>query len=65
MNIRYANDLLLTDLVRQLNAHHKSFSDHLTDGYLHAANVQVDYMLQKLAAIGYRLNDIRFKNNEA
>ena len=44
MNIRYANDLLLTELVRQFNAEVKSFQHHLTDGYLAAANQGIDRM---------------------
>lgn len=57
--VRYANDLLLTDLVRRLNAEHKSFGHHLTDGNLHAAFLRCLTMQKQLDGIMYRLNDIQ------
>ena len=61
-NIRYANDLLLTELARQLHAEYESYRHHLTDGYLGAAFLRLETMRKQIDEIQYRLNDIRFKN---
>jgi hypothetical protein len=66
MTIRYANDLLLTDLARRLTNEHKSFQHHLTDGYLDAAFLRCVTMLKQIDGIMEILNDIRFRSgNEA
>jgi hypothetical protein len=59
-SIRYANDLLLTELVRQATAEWKSFNHHLTDGYLNAAFLRASTLQKQLEDIQHRLNKIRW-----
>jgi hypothetical protein len=60
MTIRYANDLLLTELSRQINAEMASMNTHLRDGYLDAAFLGARSMQKKLDKLMDRLNELKY-----
>lgn len=65
MSIRYANDLEITDSARQITNQLASLNAHLRDGYLDAAFLSALRMQKKLDVLMERLNDIKYRPNEA
>lgn len=64
MNIRYANDLELTDIARQLVNEHGSMDCYLTAGNLDGAFLRALTMVKKLDALMERLNRIKYGKAE-
>ena len=59
--MRYANDLKLTDLARQIHNTEKSLQSHLTGGYLDGAFLRAQEMMAKLEKLQECLNDIKYE----
>jgi hypothetical protein len=57
---RYANDLELTDLARQITSQLAGLNDDLRDGYLDAAFLKASNLQVKLEKLQWRLNDIKY-----
>lgn len=57
--IRYANDLELTELAREITNCTASMNAHLQDGHLDAAFLDAHSMETKLDKLKWRLNDIK------
>lgn len=60
MIIRYANDVELTELARQIRNEEKSLQAYLTDGRLDGAFLRAQHMMNKLAKLQDRLNAIKY-----
>jgi hypothetical protein len=60
MTVRYANDLLLTDLARRITNEWAEINAMLTHGKLHAAAKKALAMDTDMLGFIHRLNDIRF-----
>jgi hypothetical protein len=60
MRVRYANDLLLTDLARRITNEWADINAMLTRGDHHAAYRKALAMDTDLLGFQQRLNDIRF-----
>ena len=58
--MKYANDLMLTDLARRLKALHQSMDAHMTDGNLDSAFLRALTMVKTLDGLMERLNDIKY-----
>jgi hypothetical protein len=58
--VKYANDLMLTDLGRRLKALHQSMDAHMTDGNLDSAFLRATTMQKTLEGLMWRLNDIKY-----
>lgn len=59
--IRYANDLELTDLARQIHNQEVSLQADLKEGYLDAAFLKASRMEKQLEKFMERLNDIKYR----
>lgn len=55
---------LLADLALQLRAEHKSFEDHLGNGYLDAAFLRCVTMLKQVEDIMEMLNDLKYRGGK-
>jgi hypothetical protein len=60
MTVRYANDLELTELARQITNETKSLNQYLTDGLLDGAFLRAHVMEAKLDKLKARLNAIKY-----
>lgn len=60
-SIRYANDLELTDLARQIHNQEVSLQADLKEGYLDAAFLKALRMEKQLAKFMERLNRIKYR----
>ena len=58
--LKYANDLLLTDLARRLTNEMKDLNNLLTNGRLDAAFTLAKIMDKDLEGLMWRLNDIKY-----
>ena len=58
--MKYANDLMLTDLARRLKALHQSMDAHMTDGNLDSVFLRAMTMQKTLEGLMWRLNDIKY-----
>lgn len=58
--MKYANDLLLTDLARRLKALHQSMDAHMTDGNLDSVFLRAMTMQKTIEGLMERLNDIKY-----
>jgi hypothetical protein len=58
--MKYANDLILTDLARRLKALHQSMDAHMTDGNLDSVFLRGLTMQKTLDGLMERLNDIKY-----
>ena len=58
--MRYANDLLLTDLARRIKNELSSLDAYMTDGNLDAAFLRARTMQRTLDGLMERLNDIKY-----
>jgi len=58
-DIRYGNDLTLTEIDRAIHAELKSLSAHLRDGYLDSAFLRARAIQKKCDAFMERLNEIK------
>ena len=59
--MRYANDLLLTDLARRITNEMAELNALLTSGQLHDAFKKAHAMTINLEGLKERLNDIRYE----
>lgn len=59
--MKYANDLLLTELGRRLKNEGSSLDAYLTDGNLDAAFLRARTMQKTIDGMMERLNDIKYK----
>ena len=64
MTIRYANDLVLTSLARQIHNEEKSLQEYLTNGYLDGAFLRALELTTKLEKFQERLNDIKYRDGK-
>lgn len=60
--IRYANDLEITELARQVRNEEASLQAHLQDGLLDGAFLRALTMTKKLDKLMERLNDIKYRS---
>lgn len=60
--IRYANDLELTELARQITNEQAALNASLRDGYLDNAFLRAHAMGTKLEKLKERLNEIKYQN---
>lgn len=60
MTVKYANDLLLTDLGRRLKNEMSSLDAYMTNGNLDGAFLRALTMLKTLDGMMERLNDIKY-----
>ena len=58
--VRYANDIELTELARQITNELQAMNASLRDGYLDNAFLRAHTMEAKLDKIKQRLNDIKY-----
>ena len=58
--MRYANDILLTELAREIHNEERSMQAYLTDGNLDAAFLRAHVMESKLDRLKERLNRIKY-----
>jgi len=63
--IRYANDLLLTELAREATNLIAAMNYDLRDGYLDAAFLKAHKLTGKLEGLKERLNRIRYDSDGA
>jgi hypothetical protein len=59
--MRYGNDVVLTELARQIHNTEKSLQAHLTDGKLDGAFLRALEMTNKLDKFKERLNDLKYR----
>ena len=59
--MRYANDLLLTDLARRITNEMAELNTLLTGGQLHDAFKKAHAMTKNLEGLKERLNDIKYE----
>jgi hypothetical protein len=59
MTVRYANDLIFTDLARRLKALHQSMDAYITDGNFEAVILRAKTMKKTLDGLRVRAEDIR------
>ena len=59
--IRYANDLLITELAIQAGKELQSMNEYLRDGNLDGAFLRANAATTKLEKLKERLNDIKYK----
>lgn len=62
--MKYANDLLLTDLARRLKNELSSLDAYMTDGNLDAAFLRAHTMMKSLTGLMERLNDLKYRRHE-
>lgn len=60
-SIRYANDILLTELARQITNELGSMNEYLRDGNLDAAFLRAHTISSKLESLKERLNDLKYR----
>lgn len=60
MTIRYANDVLLTELARRIHNEEKSMQQYLTDGNLDGAFLRAHTLTSILESLKERLNEIKY-----
>jgi hypothetical protein len=58
--MKYANDLLLTDLARRLKNELSSLDAYMTDGNLDAAFLRAMTLQRTVEGLMWRLNDIKY-----
>jgi hypothetical protein len=58
--MKYANDLILTDLAMRIKKEERSLAAYLTDGNLDGAFLRALSMLKDLDGLMERLNDIKY-----
>ena len=59
--MRYANDLLLTDLARRVTNEMSELNSLLTNGHLHDAFLKAHALTKNLEGLKERLNDIKYE----
>jgi hypothetical protein len=58
--VKYANDLLLTDLAIRLKKEESSLNAYLTDGNLDAAFLRAMTLQKTVEGLMWRLNDLKY-----
>ena len=58
--MKYANDLMLTDLARRLKNEHSSLDAYMTDGNLDAVFLRATTMQKTIEGLMWRLNDLKY-----
>ena len=64
MNIRYANDILLTELARQITNELSSMNEYLRDGNLDGAWLRAHTMGSQIESLKERLNVIKYERKQ-
>ena len=64
-SLKYGNDIMLTELSRRLRNEEKSYQEYIMNGLLDGAFLRLRTMQHTIDGLMERLNDLKYRPDEA